>query len=81
MMWYPDIVKHPEMDLYPENIKCPTCGTLVKPTEKLYIEDFRVDLLPTFLKTTAKYNFTIALILDEEHVHFSWTRSQLKKQN
>ena len=80
-MWYPDVKKHPEIDLYPEHIECPTCGNLVEPTEKLYIEDIWTDLVPRFLEATTKYNFTTALIIDEEHVHFSWTRPQIKRDN
>jgi hypothetical protein len=79
IMWYPDTVKHPEIDLYPEHIECPTCKQLLEPTEKLYIKDIWTELVPTFLETTNKYPFSTALIIDESHVHFSWTRSQLNK--
>jgi hypothetical protein len=80
-MWYPDIVKHPEMNLYPENIKCPTCGNLVQPKEKLWIRDIWTELVPIFIQTTEKYHFTKALICDEDHCHFLWEKAQLDSEN
>ena len=81
-MWYPDTVKHPEMNLFPESIECPTCKTLLQPKEKLRIDDIWSDLeglVPRFLNVINKYPFTKAIICDEEHVHFVWEKSQLKK--
>ncbi len=80
-MWYPDVVKYPEIDHYPSYIECPTCKTLIEPTEKLFIEDIWTELVPRFLEATTKYNFSRAFMIDEEHVHLSWTRSQPNKQN
>jgi len=78
-MWYPDVIKHPKIEPYPEFIKCPTCKRFIEPTEKLFIEDFWVELVPRFLETTTKYDFSTALIIDEEHVHFSWIKTQAQK--
>jgi len=79
VMWYPDIVKHPDMNLYPENIKCPTCKTFLHPKEKLLIKDIWTDLVPLFLETTKKYAFIKAIICDEEHCHLVWTKAQINR--
>ncbi len=80
-MWYPDIVKHPEMNLFPESIECPTCNASITPTEKLRVVDIWSDLVPSFLKVVNNYPFSKAIICDEEHVHFVWEKSQLKTDN
>jgi len=80
-MWYPDIVAHPEMNLYPETIQCPTCNSSVQVKEKLFIKDIWTDLVPIFLQTTAKYPFSKALIFDENHCHFMWQKPQLDNEN
>lgn len=69
------------MNHYPEQIQCPNCKNFIKPTEKLVIIDYMTELVPKFLEITNKYDFSVALIIDEEHVHFSWTRSQVQRQN
>lgn len=80
-MWYPDTVAHPEMNLYPETISCPTCKASIEPKEKLRIVDIWADLVPSFLKVIKNYPFTKAIICDEEHVHFVWNRAQIEKDN
>lgn len=75
-MWYPDVVKFPEMNLYPENVQCPTCNSLVPITEKLFIKDIWTELVPIFLQTTSKYPFRNAIIFDNEHCHFMWKKPQ-----
>ncbi|TFG05041.1 MAG: hypothetical protein EU536_03060 [Promethearchaeota archaeon] len=76
IMWYPDIKKHPELNLYPRTIQCATCQKEIPVKERLRIIDIWSDLVPSFLKVIESYPFMTAIICDEEHVHFVWRKSQ-----
>lgn len=75
IIWYPDTKKFPEMDYFPEIIECPNCKSSITPKEKLRIDPER-DLVNEFLRISSSYDFKHFLMIDESHVHFSWSKPE-----
>ncbi|MBD3230586.1 MAG: hypothetical protein GF329_20570 [Candidatus Lokiarchaeota archaeon] len=73
IIWYPDTKKFPNMDYFPDSIECPNCKKSIGPSEKLRINPER-DLVSEFIRISSSYDFKHMLMVDESHVHFSWTR-------
>ncbi|MHA1229012.1 MAG: hypothetical protein ACTSRP_04945 [Candidatus Helarchaeota archaeon] len=73
IIWYPDIINDPESKFFPEYIECPNCKQPAEVYEKKWINPER-DLVREFLRIASEYEFKQLLMIDEQHVHFVWTK-------